>query len=284
MRGNEKTAVAEIARRGRGKFYDARTSRELAPALKLTVRARPAPEPGPRAAPDPKPAPAPAAASTATAPHRVGPSDAVVRLLIEQLSDEDGRIRQDAANSLAGLGEKARPAVPALVERVADALWENPGYENNLSKDAALAALKKLGPDRFEEALLAAAKSQNPNIKNWAIRRLHSAPELVGAATIKALGAFLGDPNWGARHDAAWGLGQLGSRAEPAVSQLEELIAGDLWEKPGYENDLAKDAALDALKKLAPDRVEAALLRAARSSQADVKGWAVRRLGRLSNE
>jgi hypothetical protein len=51
-----------------------------------------------------------------------------------------------AANALASIGD--RSAVPALIERVGDDAWQTINGAD-VDKDAALEALRKLGPDLF---------------------------------------------------------------------------------------------------------------------------------------
>jgi HEAT repeat protein len=100
-----------------------------------------------------------------------------VQALIAQLKDKDADVRHAAAESLAKM--KAKDAVPALIERVADDLWGSVGDPVNLdnstgntSKDAALKSLKQLAPDKVEAALVQAMKSKNPKVKTWATGQL----------------------------------------------------------------------------------------------------------------
>jgi HEAT repeat protein len=116
-------------------------------------------------------------------PEGTGKTDVPAAVLAheEGLKDKDGLVRRTSAESLGNLGDKARGAVPALIGRVADDVWISSRialYEdpNAGGKAAALAALKKLAPDRVEEGLLKALKSKNPAVKAWAtteLGRLH---------------------------------------------------------------------------------------------------------------
>lgn len=66
-----------------------------------------------------------------------------------------------------------RGGVTYLVKRVADDSWAAGALESSdPSKDAALESLKKLSPDKAEEALLAAMKSRNAKVRAWATRML----------------------------------------------------------------------------------------------------------------
>jgi len=93
--------------------------------------------------------------------------DEVTKALIEDLKDKDENVRKSAAVSLQKRKDKA--AVPALIERVADDVSYQYG---NGSKDAALAALKALAPDRMADALLKARKSKNTQVRKWATTEL----------------------------------------------------------------------------------------------------------------
>jgi hypothetical protein len=158
IKEEEKRAVMQIARQARAKFYDTQTAEQLAPALKKVVRVT-------LEAESEKPEPA-------DLPPRV-------KLLLKALDNQDVWTRVNAATNLAKLGAKARGAVPALARRLADdKLWLREYSGDCPDKSAALAALKKLAPERaprlIEEALtkLAEAKNVNPSLKQWALDRL----------------------------------------------------------------------------------------------------------------
>jgi Mg-chelatase subunit ChlD len=159
IKEEEKSAVMRIARRGRGKFYDAQTAQQLAPALKKVVRVtlKPADDKPEEEKPE----------EPADLPPRV-------KALIEALQDADADVRQRAAESLGKLGAKAKGAVPALVKRVADARYGKflSGSFQGHDKDAAVAALKRIAPEKVEQALIDATKAKDPAIRSWANKRL----------------------------------------------------------------------------------------------------------------
>jgi HEAT repeat protein len=100
-----------------------------------------------------------------------------VAALAKQLKDKDANVRHAAATALGNLGDEARPAVPALIDRIKDDVWTVTGISQdnatgNTSKDAAVAALMKLSPDKVDEALAAASKSKNLRVKAWATAQL----------------------------------------------------------------------------------------------------------------
>jgi HEAT repeats len=163
IKDEEKIAVTLIARLGRGKGYDAQTAVELATAVSKAVGVRVTVTPV-----DDKPA--------EDQPEPLPPR---VKALVEQLQDEDWLARVAAANSLGKMGTKAKGAVPALIKRVADerygmtygVLPYNHRHNGN-DKNAALAALKAIAPEKVEQALIEATKSKNLNVKRWAGDRL----------------------------------------------------------------------------------------------------------------
>ena len=101
-----------------------------------------------------------------------------MQALVDDLKDKSGRVRREAADALAKLGEKAKPTVPALAARVADDVIDSTnsftrnGDPDGGCKAAALEALQKVAPDRVEAALLKARKSKNEEIRAWATKKL----------------------------------------------------------------------------------------------------------------
>ena len=100
-----------------------------------------------------------------------------IATLVRQLKDDDAGVRHSAAVALGNLGVEAISAVPALVERIQDDVWTVGGItqdnaSGNTSKDAALAALKKLAKDKVEGALMVASESKNKTVRAWANAKL----------------------------------------------------------------------------------------------------------------
>jgi Mg-chelatase subunit ChlD len=157
----EKVAVTLIARRGRGKFYDAQNAADLTRGLQQVVAVKD---------------PAPVAKDAPADPPVDVKTTAVIKALIDGLSDMDSFVRHAAAVSLGKMGAKAKAAVPALMKRIADDLWSGVFSADvaagNTSKDAALKALRQIAPDKVESALLAATKSKNTTVRKWAIEQL----------------------------------------------------------------------------------------------------------------
>jgi serine/threonine protein kinase len=139
-----------------------------------------------------------------------------------------------------------------------------------------------------------------------ALRRLEATRKLAGhrdKAVVAALPKRFDDPHWSVRREAAHSLGRIGD--PDAVPALIARVADEKWmtERWGLEpgekfsrwasdpKQGGKDAALDALRVLAPARVVEALVQALRSGRKDrgfekeglsrpglVRAWAAERL------
>jgi HEAT repeat protein/Mg-chelatase subunit ChlD len=285
LKPEEAKAIDQIAKAGRGKFYDAQTAAKLRQDLRFVAQIAPQVEQKP-AADDGKIPP-------------------VVQALIDQLGDEDADVRHSAAESLGKMGARAKGAVPALAKRLSDDLWgsgKNPVHtdnaQGNTSKDAALKALNQLAADKVEDALVDATKSKNPKTRLWAATQL--APKRAGASVaqqpttqsgagadgivpkgVQALIQQLEDEDADVRHAAAESLAKTGARASGAVPALMKRLADDRWgsgrnpvHTDNASGNTSKDEALKALKQLAPDKVEDALVQATKSSNPKTRLWA----------
>jgi len=290
---NERAALEEIARAGKGQYYNAVSAakfREVVQVMhkKITVAAN-------RHIKEEPPAPS------------IDDDDPAVQALIDRLNDESSSTRKVAAESLRRLGAKS--AVPALMKRVADDLWYISGYTNvpddpiGGGKAAALEVLKQLAPDRVTEALIAATRSKTVEVRVWALGELVGRKDDTRAdAVVEALVRALGDAGGGdadraahmvragrhIRRVAAEGLRQLGARS--AAPALAQRVADDLWYISGYTNvpddpiGGGKAAALEVLKLLAPEKVTAALAAALKLKNEYVRSWAAAELGQLRSK
>jgi hypothetical protein len=99
--------------------------------------------------------------------------------------------------------------------------------------------------------------------------------------TVQALIEQLKDPDADVRRAAATSLGKMGANAKGAVPALIQRVADDVWGTQGNsvntdnaQGNTSKDAALEALKQLAPDRVEEALLEGMKSTSPGTRKWA----------
>jgi HEAT repeat protein len=217
----------------------------------------------------------------------------LVETLIEALTDYDGVVRAAAAESLGNLS--ARAAAPALAARVADDRWVVSEYANAElndpiagGKSAAVAALRKLAPERVTAALSDALRSPTLGVRVWAASELGRQDD---ADSLTSLRAALFDGNPWVRRAAADALLVRGNKT--AVPDLIKRVADELWfptptgsftyyDEPydGFRGLGSKDHALNALRKLAFAEVTAALQQAAKSPRDQVRLWATAELGR----
>jgi len=190
----------------------------------------------------------------------------IEKALVARLSDADFSVRKQAANTLRKL--KAVAAAPDLAQRVHDDLYVS------YSKDAILDALKALAPERVEESLWKAMESKNNKVRYWATEHLITVDGGTSHTKLsrldQALVNRLTDKDFILRKQAAKGLSRR--KAGAAVPHLVKRVHDDLYVS------YAKDAALNALKVLAPEHVEDALLKAMESKNKNVRNWATAKL------
>jgi HEAT repeat protein len=117
----------------------------------------------------------PALARAQTTPDPGKQPSEKVQKLIDQLRSKNPETRRQAAVALGELGEEASAAVSALIRRVGDTQSTRKAQVRayvDASRLAALAALKKLAPDRVQEALEGAAHCPVAQVRLWAVRVL----------------------------------------------------------------------------------------------------------------
>jgi hypothetical protein len=98
-----------------------------------------------------------------------------VSALVAQLSSRDWQVRRRAAEELGDLGDESKPAVPALIRRVADMQGAVAGFQLirlDGSRVSALLALRRLAPERVEEALRLATQTRDFAVQMWALKLL----------------------------------------------------------------------------------------------------------------
>jgi Mg-chelatase subunit ChlD len=155
---HETKEVETIAKTGHGKYYGTHDLNQLRDAIKDIERIA-FQEPGKDAGKKP------------TNDEGLSPR---VKLLIEQLKDENSDIRREAAKSLGTLKlstEAKQAVVEALVDRVTNDSFYNFGSYPGC-QDTALESLKRLAPDNVEPTLFKAARSKDGGIRGWATRRI----------------------------------------------------------------------------------------------------------------
>jgi hypothetical protein len=143
---------------------------------------------------------------------------------------------------------------------------------------------------------------KDPQVRYRAAENLGKLGNKANALVVRALEEALGDNDGQVRVRVQMSLGQLGPLAKGAAPALARRIADERFEvfcKPGASTSAPlgdnyypdkrffyhdKDSALEALKKLAPDQVEQALVAASQCQNANVRRWALDRLSELDEK
>lgn len=191
------------------------------------------------------------------------------------LDDPDVAVRYYATEGLRKLKDKA--AVPALMKRVADEVFEDKsgkGY-GAADKEMALTALKELAPDRAVEALLGALQSKNEAVWAWACSQLKKEKDQPSAA---ALVAALGDTAENVRLAAAAALAARGeaSGRDALIKYLSDRTS----------SVRARQSAVRALAEgpVRGESVSAALVGALGDPDATVRMYAAAGLQKLGDK
>jgi Ca-activated chloride channel family protein len=157
------------------------------------------------------------------------------------------------------------------------------GFDVEPKERAAVEGIARAGKGQFYDARSAeklqhtVAALRKEIVKGAAPKLNEDSPE------IKALLEALKDRDGAVRREAADGLRRAGVRSPAVVDALKQRIADDVWiPKPRFVGTKptgdpvygGKQAALDALRELAPDEVSPALQMACKSRNADVRAWA----------
>jgi hypothetical protein len=140
--------------------------------------------------------------------------------------------------------------------------------------------------DRYISKYLSATPSGTPQSTSTPTSEStpKAPPEGKVPPTVQALIEQLEDADADARHAAATSLGKMGVNAKGAVPALIQRVADDVWGTQGEgvrvavntdnaSGNTSKDAALKALKQLAPDRVEEVLIKGTKSTNPRTRAW-----------
>jgi len=155
--------------------------------------------------------------------------------LIEAMGDENGDVREEAADALGRIGPDARAAVPALTKALSD--------EHEGVRYYAALALAAIGPDAGAAvpALIRALRDEKDFVR-WkaarALGRIGPDAEAAIPAVIEMLDAGDGPDRW----VAAEALAEIGPDAEAAVPALTKALEDD--------DEEVRRAAAEALKKI----------------------------------
>jgi HEAT repeat protein len=163
-----------------------------------------------------------------------------VGALVELIDDEDEDLRHEAFFALAKIGPAAKDAVPGLVK----ALKEG----DATTQDGAAYALGKIGAAAADAKpdLLAGLESDDemvPVVCAWALTMIDPECKESCEKTVPLLTKALAMPEPLARMEASAALARLGPLAEPAKSALEDLAQND-------DEPLVREAAAEALKAI----------------------------------
>jgi HEAT repeat protein len=198
--------------------------------------------------------------------------------LIARLKAPEPAARAMAACSLQKLGSEARPAIPALVERLADASpvdpticgddrtwWKNDHEQQTSPGEEAAAALVSIGTASLQPLVAAARAPQWIARRNavWALGALDDARGVPPAL------AALKDSEPPVRAVAAWALGTL-----DAYDSIPALIAALKDEDAGVRSQVAW-----ALGAIGDRRAVDGLVGALKDSDAGVRSQAAWALG-----
>ncbi len=255
----ESKAVGGIAQAGKGKYYDAKTTADLTRSVATIAAAIKKPQPEPVKVDRPKLSP-------------------LEQALVEKLTDKNWKVRKEACDGLAGLKSKA--AAAWVADFVGGESFDlQPGTRRESSRDAALGYLKEFGPEHLNGALIRGLSAKNLSVREWCGLAAGTIAPPVDADPAKltpldqALVACVTDPAWEIRRAGCEGL--RGRKCKAAATAVADFLAGDLFNKrPGTPREESRDAAVQFLKEIAPDQVEATLVRALKSSKPEVKAWA----------
>lgn len=173
--------------------------------------------------------------------------DAAARIdkLTKQLSASEFATRRDAAYQLGKMGAAAKPAVPALVNALAD--------QDKQVWSFSIAALAELGPDAREaipaliEALNAGSRGGRGRDRRQIVVRTAFALSRIGPEAVQLLIPLLSSDDSGARAGAARALGGMGSQAREAIPALRENF--------GHNDIAVRQEVIDALSFIGPDAV-----------------------------
>lgn len=139
---------------------------------------------------------------------------------ISQLSSTDLVLKGQAAETLAHLGESAKPAAVALA-KVADAVDET-------VREWVVAALESLGAPRPGdlESLRELVSSDGEDSAYWAITLLGRLRSVAAPAVPDLIRALNEHPHPHNRQRAAWALGKIGPAASAALPDLKAAALG----------------------------------------------------------
>ncbi len=148
---------------------------------------------------------------------------------------------EESAFRLEALGEKARPALPALRQALK--------HEMPLVRLVTVEAIIAIDPEGAEASLLPLVQDQDVDVQCSVIRELSRLPSLSDDAITAFIAALDVRDEWGdwdshhVRYAAAVALGELGAQAKRALPRLVRLVQED------NDQDV-RDAAREAIESI----------------------------------
>jgi serine/threonine-protein kinase len=203
--------------------------------------------------------------------------------LIKDLRSSNSKDREIAVQKLSARNDTE--TVDALTQVMVTDPWPDDNGPAGEIHDAALRSLIAIDSDKVTAVLRRAAKADEPRTRIWAYGELAKRIDDENRPVLQPnFLAGLRDGSPQVRRAVADQIRKNGL-SDPAVIQaLVARVSDDVWGEPNNsppENfihnpkaDGGKDAALDALNKLAPNRVAEALNAAVKSGDLDVRKWA----------
>ncbi len=163
------------------------------------------------------------------------------------------------------------------------------GFDVEAQERAAVEGIAKAGKGQFYDARSARKLQETVAELRKEIAKAAPKPD-ENSPAIMALLTGLKDRDGAVRRASAEGLRRSGVRSKAVVAALKERIADDVWmPKPQFvtkdpydPRGGGKQAALDALRELAPDEVPDALQAACKSRNSGVRAWAIAELANPS--
>jgi HEAT repeat protein len=139
--------------------------------------------------------------------------------LIAALSSSDAASRADAAERLAQLGPKAKPAALALVLACGD--------DDETVRQWATDALEGMGPPEAADVaqLASLVEAKSPDVGYWAATLLGRLKTEAASAVESLAQVVAGGGDLAVRQRAAWALGEIGPPAAKAVPALQKAGA-----------------------------------------------------------
>jgi HEAT repeat protein len=145
-----------------------------------------------------------------------------LRRLVEALSSDEWRKREQAVETLGNLGPRAGGVIGHLIERLADEQWH--------VRKAAAIALTYVGPvtDQAVPSLITALADEEWHVRKAAAGALAAIGPDAYPAVPQLMESLL-DWEWQVRSPAALALGVIGPKAKPAIDRLVYVMDDEEW-------------------------------------------------------